>query len=139
MQPPHHLFTAWDFSLPWFHGSPFTLALLRPGSTITQDQDLARVFSHKPQIVAIEDNAGEFAFGIPRLRRNGIKPGLLDAIAEPVGPQDVYPHPHSSMSPGLEWLINRPLRLCLLSTVTIRMEEFLSEADIAALPQRSDP
>ena len=42
----------WDFNLPWYHGSPLQLKRLRAGSTITQDRDLARVFSHKPSLVS---------------------------------------------------------------------------------------
>lgn len=42
----------WDYSRAWYHGSPIVLASLVPGSTITQDKDLARVFSHKPSLVS---------------------------------------------------------------------------------------
>lgn len=33
----------WDYSKPWFHGSPMLLNELLVGSTITQDRELARM------------------------------------------------------------------------------------------------
>ncbi|MBE0697358.1 MAG: hypothetical protein IH586_10575, partial [Anaerolineaceae bacterium] len=96
----------WDYSRPWYHGSPLNLEVLLPGSTITQDAALARVFSHKPQIVSIEDE-----FTPMRIRHNGTLPGQLYRIAEPIGLMDVYPHPNTSMAPGLEWLTRRSLHL----------------------------
>ncbi len=126
----------WNYTLPWYHGSPYQIETLLPGSTITQDKDLARVFSHKPQIASLEDDPALLARGIPRLRHNGTLPGLLYIIDEPIDPQDVYPHPQSSMPPGLEWLTRRALRLRLLSSVEIRPEEFLTPQDIEDLLSR---
>ena len=83
----------------WYHGSPAELIVLRSGSTITRDRHLAEVFSHKPQIVSIDDDG--------RIRHSGTQPGYLYRIAETVAPDDVYPHPNSSMAPGLEWLTRR--------------------------------
>ncbi len=130
MFDPSDLLSRWDYSCPWYHGSPHQLEVLLPGSTITQDESLARVFSHKPQIVALEDDPAELARGIRRLRHNGEQPGLLYVIDEPVGAQDVYPHPHSVMPLGLEWLTRRPLRLRLLGPVEVLPGEFLSQEDI---------
>ncbi len=122
-----------NYTLPWYHGSPYQIDTLLPGSTITQDEALARVFSHKPQIVSLEDDPALLARGVPRLRHNGALTGLLYTINEPVDPEDVYPHPQSSMPPGLEWLIRRPLRVRLLGPVEIRPEEFLTPQDIEDL------
>ncbi len=127
---------SWDYTRPWYHGSPYRLDVLLTGSTITQDEDLARVFSHKPPIVSIEDDPARLAQGELRLRHNGALPGLLYLIDEPIGPEDVYPHPRTTMSPGLEWLTRRPLRLKLLGPVEIRPGELLSEVDIQALMRR---
>lgn len=128
--------TTWNFNQPGYHGSPYTLDTLLTGSTITQDEALARVFSHKPQIVSIEDDADVLARGVPRLRHNGTLPGLLYVIDEPISEQDIYPHPRSSMPPGLEWLTCRPLRLRLLGPVDIQPGEFLTPEDIAELMKR---
>lgn len=129
----------WDFTRPGYHGSPYTIETLLPGSTITQDEALARVFSHKPPIVALEDDPAVLAQGAPRLRHNGEQPGLLYIIDEPLTPQDIEPHPRSSMPPGLEWLTRRPLRLRLLGPVPIDPTQILSPEDIAALLARGNP
>lgn len=53
----------WDFSKAWFHRSPVILNELLVGSTITQDRNLARIFSHKPSIVAKDENGMIFHNG----------------------------------------------------------------------------
>ena len=112
----------------WYHGSPLKLAMLRAGSTITHDRELARVFSHKPPIVSMADDGA--------LQHTGTLPGYLYRVDDPVGPEDVYPHPHSSMSPGKEWLTRRELRLALIGPTEVRDEERLSEKQVAELRQR---
>jgi hypothetical protein len=109
----------------WYHGSPLQLETLRAGSTITHDRELARVFSHKPPIVSMADDGA--------LQHTGTLPGYLYRIDEPVGPEDVYPHPHSSMPPGKEWLTRRELRLALIGPTEVRDEERLSEEQVADL------
>jgi hypothetical protein len=109
----------------WYHGSPLKLATLRAGSTITQDRELARVFSHKPPIVSIADN-GTF-------QHTGTRPGYLYCIDEPVAPEDVTSHPNSSMPPGKEWLTRRGLRLALIGPTEVRDEERLTEEEVAEL------
>lgn len=122
----------WDFNRPWFHGSPHMLDTLLAGSTITRDEHLARVFSHKPKIVSLDEDGETY-----RIRHTGRLPGLLFQIDEPVTPDDVYPHPRSSMPAGLEWLTRHPLRLRLLGPVEIVAEEALSEAEVRDLRRRS--
>ena len=119
-----------DPTVIWYHGSPLRLEVLREGSTITMWRDLARVFSHKPPIVCITDEE--------TLQHNGNRPGYLYRIDEVVGPEDVIPHPRTTMRPGDEWLTTRELRLRLLGETEVRAEEFLTETDIAALLQRLD-
>ena len=113
-----------DYSKPWYHGSHLTVTVLRAGSTITQWRDLARVFSHKPPIVSIWDER--------RIQHNGRQPGYLYEIAESVAPEDVEPHPRTTMGPGDEWLTHRGLRLRLIGGTTVRPEELLSDEDIEA-------
>jgi hypothetical protein len=112
----------------WYHGSPLQLEVLRTGSTITKWRELARVFSHKPQIVSISDDA--------TLQHNGIQPGYLYEVAELVMPNDVDPHPRTTMRPGDEWLTTRDLSLRLLGETQVLPEEFLTESDVLALMQR---
>ena len=114
-----------DYTQPWYHGSPFELTTLRVGSTITQRRDLARIFSHKPMIVSIDDEG--------HIRHNGALFGYLYIIDEAVAPEDVEAHPHTSMGPGDEWLTHRELRVRLLGMVEPRPEELLTEAELEDL------
>ncbi|MGC9349852.1 MAG: hypothetical protein ACP5JG_17060 [Anaerolineae bacterium] len=114
----------------WYHGSPTELTVLQRGSTITQWRDLARVFSHKPGVVSVSDDR--------QIRHNGTRPGYLYVIDESVNPNDVRPHPRTTMAPGDEWLTNRELRLRRIAKTTVRPEEFLSYEEIEALRARAD-
>jgi len=116
---------------PWYHGSPFVLTSLLTGSTITQDRDLARIFSHKPALVS-QDTDDE---GKRILKHTGNQPGFLYRIAEAVKPDDVYPHPQTTMGPGQEWLTTRPLRVELLCSTQVVTEELLTASEIEALRQ----
>ncbi len=117
-----------DYTQPWYHGSPFELTTLHVGSTITQRRDLARIFSHKPMIVCIEDDG--------RIRHNGTQPGYLYVIDEAVAPEDVEAHPRTTMGPGDEWLTHRELRVRLLGVVEPQPEELLTEAELEDLRRR---
>jgi hypothetical protein len=70
-----------------YHGSPLQLRTLRKDSTVTPYRGLARVFAHKPTIVSIDD--------LERIRHNGVRPGYLYVIDEPLGCDDVRQHPTS--------------------------------------------
>ena len=122
----------WDCTKAWYHGSPLELTSLWTGSTITQDRDLARIFSHKPSLVSQDTNQQ----GERQLKHSGRQPGLLYRIDEPVLPDDVYPHPESAIGPGQEWLTKRPLRVALIEPTAIRAEEMLCADEIDALLAR---
>jgi hypothetical protein len=113
---------------PWYHGSPFELTHLLPGSTITQDRRLAEVFSHKPTLVSLEDDG--------MIRHNGNERGLLYRVDEEVLPADILPHPRSSMPPGKEWLAQRELRVALIGPVSFLEGELLTDAEIEVLRRR---
>jgi len=115
----------WDHDRPRYHGSPQTLTALAAGSTITQDADLARVFSHKPALVCLEDDG--------RLRHNGRLLGYLYRVSQPVSSDDVCPHPRTTMPPGTEWLTRRELPLEPVARTEPRPEERLCDTDIARL------
>ncbi len=117
-----------DYTQPWYHGSPFELTTLRVGSTITQRRDLARIFSHKPMIVCIEDDG--------RIRHSGTQPGYLYVIDEAIAPEDVEAHPRTTMGPGDEWLTHRELRVRLLGVVEPQAEERLTSDELADLKRR---
>jgi hypothetical protein len=113
----------------WYHGSPLCLRVLRAGSTITTDRQLARIFSHKPAIVSVDDDG--------TIKHDGKQSGYLYQIITLLDSGDVYPHPNSSMVPGKEWLTRRPLDLELIETTKIREVEQLTEVEIAALRARA--
>lgn len=88
----------------WYHGSPFLFELLKKGSTITRWRELAAAFSHKPDILCVEDD-GE-------ILHNGKKEGFLYRIAEPVVVgKDIFPHPRTTMGKDVEFLTARPLKV----------------------------
>lgn len=122
-----------NFPPEFFHGSPLQLASLQTGSTITPVYDLARVFSHKPSVVSLDE--GEEGL---LLRHNGTASGWIYRVLG-VTEEDVYPHPRSSMPAGLEWLTRRELPLELIGPVEIRPEEFLSPDKLQELRRRHDP
>jgi hypothetical protein len=111
----------------WFHGSPLELDSLAAGSTITRDRDVARVFSHRPTLVSRDDDL--------RIQHNGDAQGILYEV-EGVSDDDVYPHPRTTMDPGVEWLTNRDLPLRRLEATVLRAEELLTESDIQELFRR---
>ena len=111
--------------LPWYHGSPLDLAVLRAGSTITQRRDLARIFSHKPTIVSISDDG--------QIKHNGTIPGYLYTIAEVIEPGDVILHPRTTMGPGDEWLTTRELRLQRLCATASAPEDQLTDEELSAI------
>jgi hypothetical protein len=112
----------------WYHGSPLQLTILRAGSTITRDRDLARIFSHKPPIVSMGDDGA--------IQHTGTLPGYLYRIDEPLDLEDVIPHPRTTMQPGLEWLARRELRLTLIGPTVVREEEYMTEEQVAELRRR---
>jgi hypothetical protein len=122
----------WDVSRTWYHGSGLPLSTIREGSTITQDRDLARIFSHKPEwVVWFDNDTGE-----RRIKHSGRQQGFLYRIAEEIGLSDVYPHPRTVMEPGQEWLTSRELRVELIGPTEVISEEILTPSEIAELQQR---
>jgi hypothetical protein len=115
-----------DFAKPWYRGSPFRLSVLRKGSTITQDQNLARVFSHKPTIVSLSDG---------NIKHYGNAPGFLYRIAESLKREDVYPHPRSSMPEGKEWVTARELAVEPVGPTQIVEDERLTEEEATRLKE----
>jgi hypothetical protein len=113
---------------PWYHGSPERLVSLRCGSTVTQDRTLAEVFSHKPTVVSVSDT-GE-------IKHNGTAAGFLYAIAEELGPADLFPHPRSTMDAGKEWLTTRKLSLALIGATQVAGADQLPESAISDLLSR---
>jgi hypothetical protein len=117
--------SAVDYSKPWYHGSPLRVTMLRAGSIITQDRSLARIFSHEPTFVSIDEGG--------LIKHNGKAEGFLYVISGKVETNDVTPRPDSRMESGKEWLTLRPLEVRLIGPTRIVRGEVLSEAEIAML------
>ena len=118
----------WDYRRPWYHGSQQPLTTLRAGSSITQNSDVARVFSHRPSLVSMSDDGS-----IETIKHDGTTPGYLYVVSEEVRPEDVYPHPHPVNADRWEWLTTRELSVKLIGPTEVREEERLADEEIAAL------
>lgn len=114
-----------DYTRPWYHGSQQELTTLRVDSSITQNIDVARAFSHRPSLVVTGDSGA--------IKHNGSDPGFLYIVAEEIGPEDIYPHPHPVNVGRWEWLTKRELRLRLLELTEVSEDERLDEEEIARL------
>ncbi len=113
----------------WFHGSPERLDTIRLGSSISPTENVARGFSHKPEILSI-DNEGK------SIHHNGNRAGYLYTVDEMLTVEDVVIHAASPNEPWFEWLVQRAVRVKLLRETPVLAEEYLSEADIAELRAR---
>lgn len=120
----------WNDALPWYHGSQQELTTLRVGSSITQNRDIARIFSHRPAILSMVDD-GKSIF-----KHNGTVHGYLYIVNEEVKAEDVYPHPHPINASRWEWVTKRALSVRLLERPMVREAERLTEADIAELRRK---
>lgn len=103
--------------------------MLSSGSTITRDLDVARVFSHKPSIVAHDRDGRTF--------HNGKQTGYLYEVVG-VKDGDIYPHPETTMDEGVEWLTTRDLPLVLVEETVPRAEEELAGSEEAHLRAQLD-
>jgi hypothetical protein len=115
---------------PWYHGSPQRLTTLRAGSTITQDRELARVFSHKPALVVGEETNKHWKHTGPFAK------GYLYRLVGLVTGKDVEPVPHSSLSPGMEWNTTREYPLELVAETAIIESELLTKRELRKLVKR---
>src|SRR5574341_1296178 len=119
--------TGWDGRRPWYHGAQRRLARLRAGSSVTQDADVARAFSHRPGLVSAAGG---------RIRHDGAVDGYLYVVDEALMGDDVLPHPHPVNASRWEWLVQRDVRLRLVERTRVRPEDRLSSEEIAALRRR---
>ena len=115
----------WDYTLTWYHGSQVELRKLRTGSSLSQNRQVAKAFSHRPVMVSISNDG--------TVKHNGTTPGFLYRIVEEIAPEDVRPHPHPANALHWEWLTNRELDLELLTTTIASESERLSDDEIADL------
>ena len=119
-----------DYTLRWYHGSQEELTKLRVGSSITQNRNVAKAFSHRPSLLTQSEGG--------RVKHDGMTPGYLYTIADEIGPDDVRPHPHPVNATRWEWLTNRELKLKLVEQTVVTDEERLTDQEIAEIKQKQE-
>ena len=119
-----------DYTLRWYHGSQEELTKLRVGSSITQNRNVAKAFSHRPSLLTQSEGG--------RVKHDGMTPGYLYTIADEIGPDDVRPHPHPVNVTRWEWLTNRELKLKLVEQTVVTDEERLTDQEIAEIKQKQE-
>jgi hypothetical protein len=124
-----------DYTLTWYHGSQQKLTTLRVGSSITQNRNVAKAFSHKPSLVSMSD-AGESLSEQSKVKHDGVIPGYLYTVTDEIGPDDVHPHPHPVNADRWEWLTNRELRLKLIEQTVVTDQERLAGQEIAEIKRK---
>ena len=121
----------------WFHGSQQKLTLLRAGSSITQNRDVAKAFSHRPSKVAMSYGGdGEPEIHDWKVRHDGVTPGFLYVVSDEIASDDVRPHPHPANASRFEWLTKGELRLELIEETVVTDSERMTDEEIAALERK---
>ena len=119
-----------DYTLTWYHGSQQRLTTLRVGSSISQNRNVAKAFSHRPSLLAQSEGGA--------VKHDGVTPGYLYIVADEIGPDDVYPHPHPVNITRWEWLTNRELKLELIEQTVVTDEERLTVQEIAEMKRKQE-
>ena len=119
-----------DYTLTWYHGSQQELTTLRVGSSITQDKTVAKAFSHRPSMLSMSEGG--------TVKHDGVTSGYLYTVADEIGPDDVYPHPHPVNATRWEWLTNRELKLKLIEQTVVTDQERLTDQEIAEIKQKQE-
>ena len=119
-----------DYTLTWYHGSQQKLTKLRVGSSITQNRNVAKGFSHNPSLLT-QSGGGT-------VKHDGVTPGYLYTIVDEIGPDDVDPHPHPVNATRWEWLINRELKIELIEQTVVTDGERLTDQEIAAVKRKQE-
>lgn len=119
-----------DYTLTWYHGSQQKLTTLRVGSSITQNRNVAKGFSHSPSLLTQSEGG--------TVKHDGVTPGYLYTVTDEIGPDDVRPHPHPVNVTRWEWLTNRELTLKLVEQTVVTDEERLTDQEIAEMKRKQE-
>ena len=117
-----------DYTLTWYHGSRQKLTTLRVGSSIAQNRNVAKGFSHNPSLLTQSEGG--------TVKHDGVTPGYLYTVADEIGPDDVYPHPHPVNVTRWEWLTNRELKLELIERTIVTNAERLTDQEITEIKRK---
>ena len=118
------------YTLTWYHGSQQELTKLRVGSSITQNRNVAKAFSHRPSLLTQSEGG--------TVKHDGVTPGYLYTVADEINSDDVRPHPHPVNATRWEWLINRELKLELIEQTVVTDEERLTDQEIAEIKRKQE-
>ena len=119
-----------DYTLTWYHGSQKKLTTLRVGSSITQNRNVAKAFSHRPSLLTQSEGG--------TVKHDGVTPGYLYTVVDEIGPHDVYPHPHPVNVTRWEWLTNRELQIELIEQTVVTDVERLTDQEIAEIKRKQE-
>ena len=119
-----------DYTLTWYHDSQQKLTTLRVGSSITQDRNVAKAFSHRPSLLTQSEGG--------TVKHDGVTPGYHYTVADEIDPDDVYPHPHPVNTTRWEWLTNRELKLKLIEQTIVADKERLTDQEIAEIKRKQE-
>ena len=119
-----------DYTLTWYHGSQQKLTTLRVGSSITQNRNVAKGFSHRPSLLTQSEDG--------TVKHDGVTLGYLYIVADEIGPEDVDPHPHPVNVTRWEWLTNRELTLKLVEQTVVTDEERLTDQEVVEMKRKQE-
>ena len=111
----------------WYHGSDQQLEMLRANSSVTQNRDLARAFSHQPTLLSHSGNS---------VRHNGVADGFLYVVDEDLESKDLIPHPHPCNADKWEWLVTREVRVKLIEQTKPLAHERFTDEEIATIKKK---
>jgi len=112
-----------DYSAPWYHGSPEEITVLRKGSWVTQFEQMAKAFSHRPTLMSLDDDCES-------VKHNGQWPGFLYMVSKFIGPDDVT---YLRDTAQTHWQTNRDLRLRLVAELPLDDPPQLNKEEITEL------
>ena len=120
----------WNYSRTWYHGSQERLTRLCVGSSITQNKDVARAFSHRPSLLSVSNEG--------TIKHDGTVSGYLYVVSEAVKAEGVYLHPHPANVDRWEWVTKRELSVELIELTQVKEKEKLTKKDIVQLRAKQE-
>lgn len=115
---------------PWYQGSPKKLTKLRAGSTVTQQFEIARIFSHKPAVVV--GNGTKWKHTGPFTK------GFVYRLLGSVNENDIEAVPNSTMFKGDEWNTRREFKLELIAETSVNPDELLTKHELKEMVKRGE-
>lgn len=95
----------------WYHGSPYEIEVLKTGSSVTRNKQLAIAFSHKPTQLSVNDDG--------TIIHNGSVKGYLYSIDEEIEDNNLKVHQACEEKDPWEWITKREYKLKLIKKTDI--------------------